>query len=84
MVNQMSKLVFAGGRELALARAAFSNAKSREARPNITFLGHHIRSGETLAEMAPNMVSQNLQFAPTFLDIMAAGFMCHKIPCSVG
>jgi len=82
IVNQTSYLVVAGGRELALARAAFPDARLREARPNIAVPGHHIRSEETLAEMAPGMVSRKLQFAPAFLDTLAAGFTCHKIPCS--
>jgi len=82
IVGNTSKMIISGGRELALAKAAFPGCKLTEAQPGITAPGSTIKADETLMHLGEGMVSRKAQFAPAFLNAMSGNFTCHKKPNS--
>ena len=74
---QRSHLLVCGGREHALARAAFPGAAFREAMPGIRAPGTTIAANCTLCEVG-GLVSRKAQFVPAFSAVLAAGFECHR------
>ena len=74
---QRSHLLVCGGREHALARAAFPGAAFHEAMPGIRAPGTTIAADCTLCEVG-GLVSRKAQFVPAFSAVLAAGFECHR------
>jgi len=81
VTQQKSLLLVAGGRELALAKAAFPGKETREAKPGIRAPGATIKAHETLMDVG-GIVSRKAQFVPAFLSALNDGFTCHKQPNS--
>lgn len=81
VTQQKSFLLVAGGRELALAKAAFPGRPLREAKVGIQAPGKTIQAGETLMEVG-DIVSRKAQFVPAFFSALNSGFSCHKQPNS--
>lgn len=79
VTKQCSVLLICGGRELALAQAAFPGCPVREAKPNIRAPGETILAQQTLMEVGP-IVSRKAEFVPAFFKALSAGFKCHKHP----
>merc|ERR1719446_2003169 len=67
VTKQESVLLVAGGRELALAKAAFPEGKLTEAREGIIAPGETIDAEETLM-MVGGLVSRKAQFAPAVFE----------------
>lgn len=82
VTKQESVLLVAGGRELALAKAAFPEGQLREAKEGITAPGDTIAAEETLM-MVGDLVSRKAQFAPAVFNALSSGFTCHKKPMSL-
>lgn len=87
IIKQQSSMIICGGRELALARAAFPaelfpGVSLGAVAPDLVPPGKTISSIETLMQMPAGWVSRKAQFAPRFLGAMS-GFTCHKRPCKV-
>lgn len=82
IVEQSSILLIPGGRELALARAAFLGLDDstsgavylREAKPGIAAPGSTIKAEETAMQLAPGYVSRKAQFVPAFFQAIEKGF----------
>ncbi|CAK9072797.1 unnamed protein product [Durusdinium trenchii] len=81
VTQQLSYLLVAGGRELALAKSAFPEKPLREAKPGLKAPGNTIRAEETLMEVG-GLVSRKAQFVPAFFAALNGGFSCHKEPNS--
>merc|ERR1711972_718665 len=62
---QKSVLLVCGGRELALAQAAFPGCALRAAKPGHQAPGDLIRADQTLLDVGP-LVSRKAQFVPAF------------------
>lgn len=83
VVEQKSILLISGGRELALAKAAFledeeintdSNVTLQEAFPGIRAPGSTIRSDETAMILPTGYVSRKAQFVPAFFKAIQDDF----------
>eukprot|EP00932_Pfiesteria_piscicida_P004691 SRR837773.14594.p1 GENE.SRR837773.14594~~SRR837773.14594.p1 ORF type:complete len:353 (-),score=167.22 SRR837773.14594:116-1132(-) len=81
VTRQCSKLLICGGRELALARAAFPEGKLMEAQPGIDPPGKKIEAGQTMMDVG-KIVSRKAEFVPAFFEALGGGFTCHKQPMS--
>lgn len=79
VTKQCSVLLVCGGRELALARAAFPGCPLRMAKPGLTAPGQTIAADETLMDVG-NLVSRKAEFVPAFFQALSGGFTCHKQP----
>merc|ERR1712228_1159782 len=73
ITKQSSVLLVAGGRELALAKAAFPGCQVRAAKPGIVAPGETIAAHETLMEVG-GIVSRKAQFVPAFFEALKGGF----------
>lgn len=82
VTKQESVMLVAGGRELALAKAAFPDGQLCEAKNGITAPGDTIDAKETLM-MVGGLVSRKAQFAPAVFNALSNGFTCHKKPMSL-
>ncbi|CAK9073694.1 unnamed protein product [Durusdinium trenchii] len=60
VTQQLSYLLVAGGRELALAKSAFPEKPLREAKPGLKAPGNTIRAEETLMEEPNSTISEEL------------------------
>jgi inorganic pyrophosphatase/exopolyphosphatase len=82
IVEQKSILLIPGGRELALAKAAFMEADDpganeavlMEAYPGIVAPGSTIKPGETSMHLPPGLVSRKAQFVPAFFQALEQDF----------
>jgi inorganic pyrophosphatase/exopolyphosphatase len=82
IVEQSSILLIPGGRELALAKAAFLGLDDsepgavylREAKAGIVAPGSTIKAEETAMQLAPGYVSRKAQFVPAFFQAIEKGF----------
>ncbi len=82
VVEHFSVLLICGGRELALARAAFMSADDagsgaaflREACPGIEPPGSTIEAGATAMQLPTGYVSRKAQFVPAFFKAIEEGF----------
>lgn len=79
VTSQTSVLLVCGGRELALAKAAFPGRNFRAAQPGIEAPGSTIEASETLLEVG-SMVSRKAEFVPAFFQALSGDFTCHKHP----
>lgn len=79
VTKQESVLLVAGGRELALAKAAFPEGTFSEAIEGIKAPGDTIEANETLMNVG-KLVSRKAQFAPAIFNALSSGFTCHKKP----
>ena len=79
IINQDSKMIICGGRELALAKAAFPKGSLQEAVQGIKPVGNTIAADETCMYL-PGMVSRKKQFAPAFHAALNDAFECSKGP----
>eukprot|EP00928_Gymnodinium_smaydae_P002575 TRINITY_DN10923_c0_g1_i2.p1 TRINITY_DN10923_c0_g1~~TRINITY_DN10923_c0_g1_i2.p1 ORF type:complete len:623 (+),score=145.78 TRINITY_DN10923_c0_g1_i2:81-1949(+) len=77
IVKQRSVLLVCGGREYALARAAFPGCKFSKAHDNVVAPGKTISADQTLCDVGP-LVSRKAQFVPAFSTVLNGGFSCHK------
>lgn len=82
IVEHTSILLIPGGRELALAKAAFlelddiatDTAYLREAHPGIEAPGSTIKAEETALQLPDGWVSRKAQFVPAFFKAIESGF----------
>merc|ERR1712151_1214069 len=81
VTEQKSVLLVCGGRELALAQAAFPGCGLRAAKPGLQAPGDIIQADQTLLDVGP-LVSRKAQFVPAFFQALSDGFKCHKHPMS--
>ena len=87
VVEQKSILLISGGRELALAKAAFMENEAinqdncvslQEAFPGIRAPGSTIRSNETAMVLPKGYVSRKAQFVPAFFNAIQDDFVYHE------
>jgi len=81
VAQQKSVLLICGGRELALANAAFPGCALRMAKPGLQAPGEIINADQTLLDVGP-IVSRKAQFVPAFFQALSDDFKCHKHPMS--
>ncbi|CAD7953969.1 unnamed protein product [Amoebophrya sp. A25] len=82
ILNEVSYLIIAGGRELVLAKKAFPNAPLSRCVPHLEDApGKTIGVDETMMTLPKGYVSRKAQFAPAFLNALA-DFTCHKVPAT--
>lgn len=77
VMRQCSVLLICGGREGALAKAAFPGCPFGQAHPSMVAPGKTITAAETLLDVGP-LVSRKAQFVPAIAKVLNAGFTCHK------
>jgi len=77
VVQQRSKLLVCGGREYALASAAFPGCGFTVAKEGLKAPGTTVRADQTLCHVGP-LVSRKAQFVPAFSHVLAEGFSCHR------
>lgn len=81
VTENTSVLLVCGGRELALAKAAFPGGELRACKPGVQAPGETIAADQTLLEVG-DKVSRKAQFVPAFFQALTGGFTCHKTPMS--
>mmetsp|Transcript_57386 Transcript_57386/g.101817 ORF Transcript_57386/g.101817 Transcript_57386/m.101817 type:complete len:554 (-) Transcript_57386:98-1759(-) len=77
VTKQESQLLIAGGRELALARAAFPERPLMSAKPGLEAPGSTIRADETLMHVG-GIVSRKAEFVPAFFAVLSSSWQTHK------
>jgi hypothetical protein len=77
VTRNCSVLLICGGREYALASAAFKGCPFAAASEDMLGPGHTIKAEQTLCDIGP-MVSRSTQLVPAFARVLSGDFSCHK------